>query len=247
MFIAFIDESGKPTKKEKTPFVLAALIVKDRELNRVRREVSSIRTKYNLDPSIEFHARDIVHGKRGFFRIDMNTRKRILDDLINVIKNLDVTLIASVVRKRKILIDPIPDSEVRSRIESIGYELLVERLILFLEKQGIDEWMMLVIDETDFRHDISIRRSIENVVTQGFYASRWPASQRVFPQPIFAPSKNYDTLQLADIVAYTVFKIYSKPISAVFDFRDYFRLLERKFDRCRDGRIFGCGIKDYTF
>jgi len=107
--------------------------------------------------------------------------------------------------------------------------------------------MLLVIDETYSRHDINIRRNIERTVTQGFYASRWPASKRVFCQPLFAPSREYEGLQLADIVAYTVFKIYSdKPKSAIFDFKEYFEEIKDKFDKCKDGRIIGCGIKDYT-
>lgn len=246
MYIAFIDESGKPTKKERSPFVLAALIVRDSELNRIRKEVNRIKLKYGLDPDVEIHARDIVHGKRGFKNVDMRVRKSLLDDVFNLLKSLDITLISTVILKKRIVGSPKPDSIVREEVEAKCYELLVERLVLFLEKKAVDDWLLMVIDETYTKHDLSIRRNIERVVQHGFFASRWPASRRVFMQPLFVPSKLYEPLQLADIIAYTVFKKYSKPRSAIFDFNKYFQQILDKFSKCRDGRIFGCGIKDYT-
>lgn len=247
MYIAFIDESGKPDLRSDEPFVLSALILHDSSLSVVRKELAGIKLKYDLDPSIEFHARDIVHGKRAFSGIrDMAVRKKILNDLFSLISNLNATLISVVVKKHPVLASMVSSGVTATKyimtvIEAKAYELLTERLVLFLQnKAPQDEWMLLVIDEVYSKHDLTIRKNVENVILKGFFASRWPASKRIFPQPLFASSSMYD------LVSYTVRKIHTKPVSASINFQEFFNLIKKKFDRCNDGRLYGCGIKVMT-
>ncbi len=249
LLVAFIDESGKPTKKEKTPFVVSALIIEDDDIVRIRREIHDLKTCIisNIDPQAEIHAKDIVHGKRYYRSVRMEDRKRLFDALCNYIASLNCTIISVVIVKKSVLESRESDRVIREEIEKRAYSLLLERLVIYLNKRGKgNEVMLLVIDETDVGHDKSIKEKILEEISKGIYTSRYPSSRRVFKIPLFYPSIEMTPLQLADIVAYTIFKKYSKPRSAVFDFNNYFNIIKEKFDRCASGRILGCGLKVFT-
>lgn len=66
MLTVFIDESGKPSLSDRNVkyFVLSGVIVSSGEvLNEARRRLAEIKIKYNLDPSVEIHAKDLFRAR----------------------------------------------------------------------------------------------------------------------------------------------------------------------------------------
>lgn len=243
MYFVYIDESGKPTRKESTPFVVAAFIIREKELNGVELEVTKLRLKYLGYEGVhaEIHGKEIVHGKGFYSKTEMSVREKFLRDLYSLIGGSPATLIASVVKKEGW---GLSEREAREAIERVAYQYLLERVTLFFDKINCDERVLLIIDEVDIKHDVSIRDRIRSEIREGLFTSRRKSAKKIIKTPLFAPSVEHVGLQLADLVAYAVFKIYSSnPRSAIFDFNVYFKLIEDRFDRCRDGRLEGCGIK----
>ena len=83
MWLALIDESGKATPKESSPFVIAAFIINDELLQEIESTVVKIKLEEmpGINPKAEIHAKDITHGKGAFRNFRLEDRKRLLDGL----------------------------------------------------------------------------------------------------------------------------------------------------------------------
>lgn len=244
MYIVFIDESGKPVKKEWRPFVVAAVIMHENILDEVEEGLLDLKLRFlgKIGYNAEIHGKEIVHGKGYFSRIDIERRERLLSECYAFIGNKPLSLIASVVLKSGYA--GVPAKEAREQMESVAYTHLLERITIYFDKKRTNERILLIIDETDVKHDISIKNRISEEIRRGLYTSRRLSSRKIFPAPLFLASHTQAGLQLADLVAYAVFRKYSKNLkSAIFDFNKYLQMINAKFDKCRNGRIDGCGIK----
>ena len=244
MYIVFIDESGKPVKKEPQPFVVASVIIHENILDSLEEELLDLKLNFfgRKAYNVEIHGKEVVHGKGYFSQVDMEKREKFLSECYKFIGSKTLTLIASVVLKEKFA--GLSEKEARESMERIAYMHLLERVTIYFDKIGSSERILLVVDETDVKHDISIKNRISEEIRMGLYTSRRFSSRRIFPAPLFLPSKEQAGLQLADLVAYAVFKKYSGNLrSAIFDFNKYLVMIWDRFDRCRGGRVEGCGIK----
>lgn len=237
--ILAIDESGKAHEATKSqPFVLSGIIVDETNVDNIRRELSSVRVKYGLDPATEFHSKQIVHGKGAFSHIrDMRERASILEDIYRILINYINKIIS--VYYRGGIDDPI-------LAESRAYQYLIERGIIAFDKiRENNEILVIIIDSIHYKQDDAIRRLLHHEIRNGIYTSSWNVSRLVLQEPLFMTSRDCQILQLADLAAYTIRRgMYQKPIVGPMNFKHYLNnYITPKLDRCRDGRIHGCGLK----
>ncbi|MEB3789183.1 MAG: DUF3800 domain-containing protein [Desulfurococcales archaeon] len=237
--ILAIDESGKPHEaSRKQAFVLSGIIVDETNIYSIKRELGSVRAKYNLDPLIEFHTKQIVHGKDAFSHVrDMGERASILEDIYIILKKY-VNKIVSVYYHGGIG-NPVT-------AESRAYQYLIERGIIAFDKIRRDnEILIVIIDSMHYKHNDNIRKLLHHEIRNGIYTSSWKVSHLVLSYPLFMSSRDCQILQLADLVAYTTRRsMYPKPTIGPMNFKHYFNTyIKPKLDRCRNGRVHGCGLK----
>lgn len=255
MLIAFIDESGKPSFKEHGPFVLSSLIIDDSLMEKVKGEMAQIKLS-KLGPDaldVEIHSRDIVHGI-GYYRdLTQQRRLELLDALFEMMLKIDFTIISVVIRN-KTPSGPFPmDGDKESwkkfnkghanRIESWAITLMMERLAPFLSHRS-NENLLIAMDEVEWSHDRRLQSYVNDEIIKGVYTSKYSSASRIINRPLFLNSRDYASLQLSDLVAYTIFKNFSSiKKSSIFDFEPYYKAIEPKFDRSTRGKIDGYGLK----
>ncbi len=251
----FIDESGKPTKREGTPFIVSALIVDDRTYLRIRRDINVILRDvlgntivgrgFGID-GVELHAREIVQGE-GFFRgIDIDRRATLLHRISHYIGSelRDATIsISVIIRKRRVLNTTLSEGEVREAMVRRAFGLLMERVAWYLNDHD-NELALMLVDRSEIDHDV--RNTILLEITQGLYTSQLTSSERILETPLFIDSTRHRPLQLADFIAYTLFRMFSsRPTAAggAFDFRVYLNNIMPIVRRGPKGQVSGYGIK----
>ena len=255
----FIDESGKPTKREGTPFVVSALIVDDRTYLRIRRDVNVILRDvlgdvivgrgFRID-GVEVHAREVVQGE-GFFRgIDIGRRAALLCRISHYIGSElrdAATSISVVIRKGRVLNTALSEGEVREAMVRRAFGLLTERVAWYLNDHD-NELALLLVDKSEIDHDV--RNAVLLEITQGLYTSQLTSTERIFETPLFIDSARHRPLQLADFIAYTLFRLHSgRPTAAggAFDFRVYLRNIMPIVRRGPRRQVAGYGIKTWEF
>jgi len=255
----FIDESGKPTKRESAPFVVSALIVDDRAYLKVRRDINAILRDVLGDviikrgfrvEGVEVHAREVVQGE-GFFKgIDIGRRATLLDRISRYIGSElrgVTTSISVVIMKRRVLNATLSEGGVREAMVRRAFGLLLERLAWYLNKHD-NELALLLVDRSEI--DCDVKNAVLLEITQGLYTSRLASSERILETPLFIDSARHRPLQLADFMAYTLFRMFSgKPTAAggTFNFRAYLSNLMPIVRKGPKGEVAGYGIKVWEF
>ena len=235
-WFAVIDSSGQPSDKL---FVITALLLKEEHILRVRREIDRVKLKHNLGSDVEIHAKELFHGK-GFF-----SEIRDLDERITIAK--DVLAILDKLQPLPRIVTALGIGPFIEEYEALrtGLTYLLERVAIAFDKlSGKNELLVILIDESTYKRDKVTSLLINNVVSKGDYASKWPVSRRIISRPIFMDSRREAAIQLVDLIAYIIRRVHSnKRTIAGRDLGPLYATIERYLDRCRDGRIEGCGIK----
>ena len=237
MIIASADESIGSSGKV---LLVAAVVFREEYIQEVGITLVDVKREFGLPVEAEIHTSDIVHGKGYFSDLrSFSEREDLLDKVFKIMKLINPIIVAVWV-ETDISID-------RRRLAAPIYEVLLERIILaFIKLTRKNEHLMLVIDETNYRNDWITDRIVEEKLSKGAYLSRWPEARKMIPRPLFLNSSTFPPLQLSDLAAYTVRRVVveGKPkVGGVNLGRLYHEYLEPLLDRCKDGRIWGCGLK----
>jgi len=251
LYFVFVDYSGDPSKpKSSSPheevYVLSALIMHEEIIDSVEDTIGNILQDLNIDRNAEIHVSSIVHPKEHYSGLPIDVRKTLLDRIYDYIANLDCTIISIVIYKQPI--EQLSRRDYIFRLQETAYELLIERLAKFFDKINIRERVLIIIDESFYKRDTTIRTLVKRIITSGLYVPRINASRLFFRVPLFYDSRDIRALQLTDAISYAVFKKHTKPRSHIFDFTIYYNKILPKFDKCPNtNRIEGCGLKHWTF
>lgn len=250
MYLAYIDESGRPSRNDPENFVLAALIIQENDWQMISNKFKGVKLRHFPalpDEEVELHIKEMVN-REGIFRgMPLDRVFLILDDvfqLLNSIKD-DVCIISVIVDKKKM--KPGKD------IELWGYRLLVERINLFLEKENekliaagmAPQYGIMIIDSINKKVDQLIRNKIVGMMRHGTYYSDLGY---LIEDPLFTDSKWRNLSQLVDCVAYCVRRYDRGPDLSTFQGKKwdgYFNLLLPAIDRSEDGDIHGYGYKKF--
>ena len=229
MYLLYLDESG--THSSARHFVLAGVSVYETNirwatdrLNRIQSEVFP-----DVDENALFHAsplraRDGEKVAPPFDRLDRNARLEILSQLQDAALGVYGTFFAVVIEKSHLsdLDDPYEQA----------LEQVLSRFDLFLRRMnrnsnGQDKGMVVIADS-------NFRKKLEAVANQlTSKGTQWGDLRNIVDIPFFTLSKNSRLLQIADLVANSVFGQYESGHAAMFD-----KMLP-KFDQDENGRMHG--------
>ncbi len=260
MIIAFIDESGKPTFREKNyktneplPFVVSTVIVpNDQTLNDIRKNLTNIKLKFNLDPNLEIHASDLFHPKKDnpYSNWPTDQINDFATELSLIIKNLDISIISVAIIK-KCSYANIADKQLKISVLESAYSLLFERIVKFAERNKNNEWIILVHDQINARSDSemteeeqSVINIINNTISNNFYIKGLSATFRIF-QPVYFSNSRLDPLQLADFVSYVVRRHLIESVDVKFLYKKFFDNISEKFDKGPREQLEGWGLKTW--
>lgn len=240
MFLAYVDESGKPQLSDPRDYVLSAFIVHERDWKDIDKAVNDVKRQYFpkiMPHELELHAIDILHRKRAFRGVDKNQKYNLFANCYSLINESPCHVISVVIRKKLI-------TKNRFDCENWGFRLLFERFERFLEGQAEGEYGLMLIDSVTPKIDKQTRKKIMEMCLDG---TKYRKNQRVLEDPIFVYSHHRNMSQLADLVAFCVGRIHRpspKPNITDAKFGGYYKLIQERFHRNPyTGEINGYGLK----
>jgi hypothetical protein len=210
LFLAYLDASGRPDLNEREDYVLASLVINERNWQMVDNAMKEIKLKHfpNLsDADIELNSKDMQNREGIFNEIPWEVIYEIHDDIFNFINTSDIEMwiIAVLIRKHKLKrsID----------VESWAYRLLFERMNKFIERQNRllvekrhpHEYGIMIIDSEGLKKDENLRKRLYETLR---YGTLYSQLNYLIEDPLFTNSKWTNLSQLVDCIAYCIRKYY---------------------------------------
>ena len=228
MYLLYLDESGSPNARH---FVLAGVSVYETSVYWATDELNRLQSQYfpDLEGSVQFHASPLRGApshriERPFDQLPPATRHQLLSQLYDVVQEVYGQFFAVVVEKS--WLNPGEDPYERALEEIMSrFDRFLNRMY---REQGRRDRGLLVIADSGYRE--RLEAVARQFVTKG---TRWSELHGILDIPFFTMASNSRMLQIADLVANTVYGRYESGHASQFD-----RLLP-KFDQDENGRMHG--------
>jgi hypothetical protein len=221
MYLLYLDDSGSVANPGEEYFVLGGVCVPENSVRWLSYEVEKLAERLNpTDPAqIEFHAAEIFSGRKGsvWGTLDRDKRRGVLKDVLLTLRgaNRDIVLFACAVHKASFPAeDPV----------KLAFEDLSSRFDLHLQRVSSGTYQergMIVLDDSSY--ETSLQGLARSFRQQG---NRWGSYLKgICEVPLFVDSRASRLIQLADHIAYAVFRRYNAGDLT------YFNCVEGRFDQ----------------
>lgn len=232
----YLDDSGSPANKDEEYFVLGGVAVPEKSIRWLTYEIEKLALALNSTTPgiIEFHASEIFSATTPPWKTLLRTKQ----DKVGMIKkvlevferaNSDITLFASAIHKKSF---PNRDPVI------MAYEDITSRYDMFLNRVDDTDKKnlgMVILDKSSY--ETGLQQLARNIRSQG---NRWGYNLRnICEVPLFADSRASRLLQLADHIAYSVFRYYNAKDN------NYFECIANRFDTV-DGVVHGLSHQQPT-
>ncbi|HET6387167.1 MAG TPA: DUF3800 domain-containing protein [Armatimonadota bacterium] len=229
MYLLYADESGSLHDPKQQMFVLAGFCVFERQGFWIANELDSIAARFNPADaaSVELHGSPMYTGRGVFRRFPKDDRVQAIKDSLQIFVSSHPSnrLFASVVSKAKISpIDPV----------EYAFEQLASRFdhyLTRLHKAGDTQRGVILFDKSTY--ETTIQSLATDFRTIGH---SWGILRNFSEVPLFMDSNASRLIQLADLVAYAVFRNYERADASLFS------IIESKFDS-EGGVIHGLHVR----
>ena len=236
MYLLYLDDSGSSKDSQHEYFVLGGIAVPENSLRWLSHELEKyaqvIGDQTSFDPKqIEFHASEIFSGRIApwsYFK-DKEQRKQIICNVLNVLSSAYPSIVAFACAVHKPSF-PADDPVLTA------FEDLSSRFDIFLQRVSPEDHGgqrgIMILDKSSYESGL---QSLTSSIRES--GNRWGNQlRRIGEIPLFVDSNACRIVQLADHIAYSVFRRY--------DANDltYINIIESKFDMC-DGKIHGLSHK----
>ena len=227
MYILYLDESGHEKDPNDKHFVLAGAAIFERQTYYLTQSLDTLQARYFPGmPPIEFHASHIRSGKGFWRKVAEPIRTSLLNDIGTMIgstSSSNIALFAAVIEKSDILYG---EDAVKTAAEQV-----CKRFDTFLVRryhEANDPQRGLLVFAEGRYHERA------RVWVNGFRdrGTKWGVLNNLSDIPYFASTSETRLLQLADFVAYSVFRLYEDQDASLFN------LIVHKFDQ-KDGTLHG--------
>lgn len=203
MFLLYLDDAGSPGNAAEEYFVLGGIAVFEAQVDYFNREIDKIASPYNptSPEDVELHASAIFSRRiEPWKSLEINDARGLLKSVLRVVADSYSTtcLFACAVHKKSFPnADPV----------ALAFEDLCQRFDMFLARKrqsGDQQRGMLVLDDTT--HETSLRELSREFRKTG---TRWGTVRNIADTPFFVDSKASRLVQIADHIAYSVFRRYN--------------------------------------
>jgi hypothetical protein len=212
MHLLYLDHAGAVEDPAQKHFILAGVSVFERQTYWISQQLDEIAARFNPeDPiSVELHASP-MHGGRGadkWRRFPVPDRIRALSDALAVIsKSVQSTLVFGAAVKK-------PEDDPGAAVD-IAFEhvcRMFDRHLQLLHHRKNTQRAVIIFDKAAYETDI------QSLATDFRTVGRdWGVIKNLSEVPLFLDSRASRLLQLADLVAYAVFRFYEREDSRFID------------------------------
>lgn len=228
MHLLYLDDSGSIANKNEEYFVLGGVCVPETSVYWLSNQLEKIATTIAPGNSrqIEFHASEIFSGRRFPWNNykSRDERAQILKNILLVLQDAhsDIVVFACAIHK-----ESFPHDDLMSK----AFEDLSSRFDMYLHRISTPkhyEKGLIILDKTTYEN--SLQELAKSFRLEG---NRWGSRLKHIPEvPFFVDSKASRLTQLADHIAYAVFRRYNA------NDLNYFNCIENRFDQS-DGVLHG--------
>jgi hypothetical protein len=221
MYILYLDDSGSAPNLLEDYFVLGGVCVPERSMNWLTTELDKLAIEIDpIEPNkVEFHASEIFSGRNLPWNEYKNRSERsdILKKVLNTLKsaNSDTVAFACAIEKK---------SYPKNDPMQMAFEDLCSRFDMYLERIFRETKQshkgLIVFDNSAYEGSLQ-KLSLE-FRKEG---TRWRNIKNIREVPFFVDSKASRLIQLADHIAYAVFRRYNA------NDLNYFNCIEDRFDK----------------
>jgi len=217
MYLLYADESGSVRDAKQKYFVLAGFCVYERQGYWIANELDKIADRFNpADPaSIELHGNPMHSGKGVFRHFPKEDRNQAIEDALKVFlaSHRSNRLFASVVDKAKVS----PSDPVEFAFEQLASRF--DHYLTRLHKSGDTQRGVILFDKSTYESTIqSLATDFRTI------GHSWGILRNFSEVPLFMDSKASRLIQLADLIAYAIFRNYEAGDSSLFS------IIEQRFD-----------------
>jgi len=234
VYILYLDESGSVGNINEQYFVLGGVAVFERQIHWISEELNKLAAAIWPDnpEALEFHASTIYAARKPPWR-DMKDRAARQAAIKNVLKVVvdsheSTRVFACAIHK--------PSYPYEDPVE-LAFEDLCKRFDLYLQRmysQGNPQRGLIVFDKSSY--ESGLQRLTRNLRISG---TRWGKLRNLVEVPLFVDSKASRLLQLADHIAYSVFRRYESGDTSYLD------VIINRFDKEGD-KLHGLVHKHHT-
>jgi len=218
MHLLYIDESGHTADSSQKHFILAGISVHEKTTHWLEKDLNSIASRFSSNyDEIELHGSPMLSG-RGFWRsVPKLDRINAIKESLELIKKYygkKVRLFAAVMDKSKIE---------EGDISSLAFEQIASRFDYFLirihNRHEDDQRGIMVFDESSTENTIqSLSRRFKHD------GHKWGNLKKFAEVPVFMNSKSSRLIQLADLIAFSIFRKFER------DDEQFFEVIQNCFD-----------------
>lgn len=217
MYLLYVDESGAVHDPSQELFVLAGFCTFERQAHWISAQLEKIAERFSPgEPaSIELHGNPMLKGKKPWRYFPLEDRERAVTDALSTIKSDPYNRVfACVIRKAAVS----PRDPVEVAFEQIASRF--DRYLIRLHKSGNTQRGLIIFDKSTY--ETTIQALATDFKTIGY---TWGIIRNFAEVPLFLDSKASRLIQLADLVAYAVFRKYTR------NDNEYFSVIEPCFDQ----------------
>jgi len=226
MHLLYLDDSGSARNTTENYFVLGGICVYEAQCHWITEEMDRLAATINpSNPySVEFHASEIFSRRenpwRGMTKAEAQGVIMAVLDILRRSYNTARAFACAVHKASYPGRDPV----------ELAFEDLCsrfDRYLFRLRTQGDRQRGILILD--DSAHETTLQRMAREFRTLG---TRWGVLHNLAETPLFVDSRVSRLVQVADHLAYAVFRRYNAGDTKYFD------VIASKFDSC-DGIVHG--------
>lgn len=231
MHLLYVDESGSASDASQRFFVLAGVSVYEKVTHWIEKDLDDIVRKVepNTPQEVELHGAPMRSGKNFWRQFPLEQRNELIKEALASVKRKGVRLFACVVDKNAISgKDPV----------EVCFEQLAMRFDLFLQrchtKHNDSQRGIMLFDES------STERRLQTLARDFKHNGHTYGKTRNYAEvPVFLDSRATRLIQLADLVAYSIFRNLEKNDSLYWD------VVKDCFDQ-EGGVVHGYALYDAT-
>jgi hypothetical protein len=217
MYLLYADESGNTHDSNQRHFVLAGFCVFERQGYWVANELDKIAARFNpADPaSVELHGSPMASGRGMWRRYARADRDKAIEDALQVFKasHRSNRLFASVINKASVS----PHDSITLAFEQLASRF--DHYLMRLHKNNDTQRGIIIFDKTTYESTIQALATDFRTI-----GHTWGIIRNFSEVPLFLDSKASRLIQLADIIAYSIFRRFERG-----DQR-FYSIIEDRFD-----------------
>ncbi len=226
MYLLYLDDSGSTGNPYEEYLVLAGVSIFERQIHYVSSQLDAIAEKLHPDDPgvVEFHASAIFSGKVPPWKgMTKSKRREIIKEILGVLAKTHESTHAFACAVHTASFPSEDPME-------LAFEDLCSRFDLQLARlyhSGKQNNGLIILDESSYE------TSLQNLALQfNKEGTMWRQLKNITEVPLFTDSRASRLVQLADHIAYAVFRFYER------DDNSYLKIILPRFDS-QEGKMHG--------